>query len=208
MNLRELRGSIGRAHKKGRGWTRSRCRRDRYRSADAERAFPPLVRTHAQSISAGGHAGQREEVTQRIAEHSRGELRARPVWPRPSARSLRRARSNVARRMENRRRGPGNPLRISSVAVRHRARHGDKARALWPRLSDPGKENAALKDMRARWKNARYVEDSAATADIAELVGLAHRRHWRLVLVGDPAQLPAVAKVVPEAPVHTKVPRS
>jgi len=33
-----------------------------------------------------------------------------------------------------------------------------------------------------------------ATVDLAEIVGLAHRRHWRLVLVGDPAQLPAVGR--------------
>lgn len=34
----------------------------------------------------------------------------------------------------------------------------------------------------------------ATTADLAELVGLARRRLWRLVLVGDPAQLPAVGR--------------
>jgi ATP-dependent exoDNAse (exonuclease V) alpha subunit len=33
-----------------------------------------------------------------------------------------------------------------------------------------------------------------ATDDLAEIVGLAHRRHWRLVLVGDPAQLPALGR--------------
>lgn len=33
-----------------------------------------------------------------------------------------------------------------------------------------------------------------ATADLAEIIGLAHRRQWRLVLVGDPAQLPAVGR--------------
>lgn len=33
-----------------------------------------------------------------------------------------------------------------------------------------------------------------ATDDLAEIIGLAHRRHWRLVLVGDPAQLPAVGR--------------
>ncbi|HEX7131361.1 MAG TPA: MobF family relaxase [Iamia sp.] len=34
----------------------------------------------------------------------------------------------------------------------------------------------------------------AATSDVAQLVWLAQRRHWRLVLVGDPAQLPAVGR--------------
>jgi len=55
-------------------------------------------------------------------------------------------------------------------------------------FSDPGKENAALKDMRMRWKNARYVEDSAATADIAARIFQSER--WkpdtplRVVLIG------------------------
>jgi conjugative relaxase-like TrwC/TraI family protein len=34
----------------------------------------------------------------------------------------------------------------------------------------------------------------AATDDIARLVGLANRRHWRLAFVGDPAQLPSVGR--------------
>jgi len=34
-------------------------------------------------------------------------------------------------------------------------------------LADAGKERGALKDMRSRWKNARYVEDAAATAPVA-----------------------------------------
>lgn len=38
------------------------------------------------------------------------------------------------------------------------------------------------------------VSDMVATADLAEIVGLAHRRQWHLVLVGDPAQLPAVGR--------------
>ena len=55
-------------------------------------------------------------------------------------------------------------------------------------FSDPGKENAALKDMRARWKNASYREDSAATADIAARIFQSDR--WqpdtplRVVLIG------------------------
>ncbi len=55
-------------------------------------------------------------------------------------------------------------------------------------FADPGKENAALKDMRARWKNAHYVEDSAATADIAARIFQSER--WkpdaplRVVLIG------------------------
>jgi AraC family transcriptional regulator of adaptative response/methylated-DNA-[protein]-cysteine methyltransferase len=55
-------------------------------------------------------------------------------------------------------------------------------------FSDPGKETAALKDMRGRWKNARYVEDSASTADIAARIFQSER--WkpdtplRVVLIG------------------------
>ncbi len=55
-------------------------------------------------------------------------------------------------------------------------------------FSDPGKEAAALKDMRARWKNARYIEDSASTADIAARIFQSER--WkpdtplRVVLIG------------------------
>lgn len=55
-------------------------------------------------------------------------------------------------------------------------------------FSDPGKETAALKDMRGRWKNAHYVEDSAATADIAARIFQSER--WkpntplRVVLIG------------------------
>lgn len=55
-------------------------------------------------------------------------------------------------------------------------------------FADPGKESAALKDMRARWKNADYAEDSAATADIAARIFQSER--WkpdtplRVVLIG------------------------
>jgi AraC family transcriptional regulator of adaptative response/methylated-DNA-[protein]-cysteine methyltransferase len=55
-------------------------------------------------------------------------------------------------------------------------------------FADPGKETAALKDMRSRWKNARYVEDSASTADIAARIFQSER--WkpdtplRVVLIG------------------------
>lgn len=55
-------------------------------------------------------------------------------------------------------------------------------------FADPGKEAAALKDMRARWKNAHYVEDSASTADIAARIFQSDR--WkpdtplRVVLIG------------------------
>ncbi|HRF09069.1 MAG TPA: methylated-DNA--[protein]-cysteine S-methyltransferase [Xanthobacteraceae bacterium] len=55
-------------------------------------------------------------------------------------------------------------------------------------FSDPGKEAAALKDMRTRWKNASYVEDSAATADVAARIFQSDR--WkpdtplRVVLIG------------------------
>src|SRR5512135_3849629 len=37
-------------------------------------------------------------------------------------------------------------------------------------LADTGKERAALKDMRARWPKARYVEDFAATAPTARRI--------------------------------------
>ena len=37
-------------------------------------------------------------------------------------------------------------------------------------LADPGKERGALKDMKARWPKARYVEDFAATAATARRI--------------------------------------
>jgi AraC family transcriptional regulator of adaptative response/methylated-DNA-[protein]-cysteine methyltransferase len=37
-------------------------------------------------------------------------------------------------------------------------------------LADPGKERAALRDMRARWPKAKYVEDFAATAPTARRI--------------------------------------
>jgi AraC family transcriptional regulator, regulatory protein of adaptative response / methylated-DNA-[protein]-cysteine methyltransferase len=37
-------------------------------------------------------------------------------------------------------------------------------------LADPGREQAALKDMRSRWPNARYLEDAAATAPVAQRI--------------------------------------
>lgn len=55
-------------------------------------------------------------------------------------------------------------------------------------FADPGEEAEALDDMRARWPNARYVEDSAQTADIAARIFQSGR--WkpdaplRVVLIG------------------------
>jgi AraC family transcriptional regulator of adaptative response/methylated-DNA-[protein]-cysteine methyltransferase len=55
-------------------------------------------------------------------------------------------------------------------------------------FADPGKERQALNDMRRRWPNARYVEDSANTADIAARIFQSDR--WkpdtplRVVLIG------------------------
>jgi AraC family transcriptional regulator of adaptative response/methylated-DNA-[protein]-cysteine methyltransferase len=55
-------------------------------------------------------------------------------------------------------------------------------------FADLGKERQALNDMRARWPNARYVEDSANTADIAARIFQSDR--WqpdtplRVVLIG------------------------
>ncbi|HET9715939.1 MAG TPA: methylated-DNA--[protein]-cysteine S-methyltransferase [Pseudolabrys sp.] len=37
-------------------------------------------------------------------------------------------------------------------------------------LADPGRERAALRDMRARWPKAHYVEDSSATAAVARRI--------------------------------------
>jgi AraC family transcriptional regulator of adaptative response/methylated-DNA-[protein]-cysteine methyltransferase len=55
-------------------------------------------------------------------------------------------------------------------------------------LADPGKERAALKDMRARWPKAKYVEDFAATAAIARRIFDAalwrQDRPLRVVLIG------------------------
>lgn len=55
-------------------------------------------------------------------------------------------------------------------------------------FADPGKERPALNDMRGRWPNARYVEDSANTADVAARIFQSDR--WkpdtplRVVLIG------------------------
>jgi AraC family transcriptional regulator, regulatory protein of adaptative response / methylated-DNA-[protein]-cysteine methyltransferase len=55
-------------------------------------------------------------------------------------------------------------------------------------LADPGKERAALKDMRARWPRAKYVEDFAATAATARRIfdpGLWRKdQPLRVVLIG------------------------
>jgi AraC family transcriptional regulator of adaptative response/methylated-DNA-[protein]-cysteine methyltransferase len=55
-------------------------------------------------------------------------------------------------------------------------------------LADPGKERAALKDMRARWPKAKYVEDFAATAPTARRIFDAalwrQDRPLRVVLIG------------------------
>lgn len=53
---------------------------------------------------------------------------------------------------------------------------------------DPGKERQALTDMRGRWRNALYIEDSANTADIAARIFQSER--WkpdtplRIVMIG------------------------
>lgn len=55
-------------------------------------------------------------------------------------------------------------------------------------FADPGEEAEALDDMRTRWPNARYAEDSAQTADIAARIFQSGR--WkpdaplRVVLIG------------------------
>jgi AraC family transcriptional regulator of adaptative response/methylated-DNA-[protein]-cysteine methyltransferase len=55
-------------------------------------------------------------------------------------------------------------------------------------LADPGKEKAALRDMRSRWPKAKYVEDFAATAPTARRIF--DRKLWRadrplrVVLIG------------------------
>jgi AraC family transcriptional regulator of adaptative response/methylated-DNA-[protein]-cysteine methyltransferase len=55
-------------------------------------------------------------------------------------------------------------------------------------LADPGKERAALNDMKSRWPNARYVEDYAATAAMARRIF--DPKQWRsdrplrVVLIG------------------------
>ncbi len=58
-------------------------------------------------------------------------------------------------------------LRLPSVAVRHRAGDGDRARPL-PASPSPirARSKAALADMRRRWPKANYVEDSARTAPL------------------------------------------
>ena len=55
-------------------------------------------------------------------------------------------------------------------------------------LADAGKEKSALKDMRARWPKARYVEDAAATAATAQRIFDTHlwrpEQPLRVVLIG------------------------
>ena len=54
------------------------------------------------------------------------------------------------------------------------------------------------RDRPSRWPAGTTVildeAGMAATADLARLVHLVRRHHWRLVVVGDPAQLPSVAR--------------
>jgi AraC family transcriptional regulator, regulatory protein of adaptative response / methylated-DNA-[protein]-cysteine methyltransferase len=55
-------------------------------------------------------------------------------------------------------------------------------------LADPGKERAALRDMKSRWPKAKYVEDFAATAPTARRIFDAalwrQDRPLRVVLIG------------------------
>src|SRR5215212_6622840 len=60
-------------------------------------------------------------------DHARRQLRGWAVRSGAAARPLRHPRGDVAGRMEIRRRRLDAPLRLSSLAVRHRAGHGERA---------------------------------------------------------------------------------
>ena len=106
-------------------------RRQRHRTASP---VSPLGRTHAEGVPAGADARPRPAAAARFGERARRLVRGRAFGPGPAARSVRHARGDVARRMENRRRRLDGLLRLSPLAVRHRAGDGDRPRARRARL--------------------------------------------------------------------------
>ena len=144
------------------------------RRRDARRvapSVPPLGRADAEGIPAGADHRPCARAAARFRERARRRLRGRPVRPRPAARSVRRARGDVARRMEDRRRRPDHALRLSPLAVRHRAGDRDRARPCRSCFRRSGRANsAALADMQRRWPRATYVEDTARTAPLARRI--------------------------------------
>ena len=126
-------------------------RGSRRRHADrTASSVPPLGRADAEGLPAGAHARQRARAAARFRERARRLLRGRPVRARPAARPVRHARSDVAGRMEGRRRRPDDLLRLPPLAVRHRAGDGDaSAASAGLAFADAGEEKAALADMRA-----------------------------------------------------------
>ena len=100
-------------------------RRFRHRSASS---VPPLVRADAESVPAGAHAQPRARSAALVGERAGHRLRGRPVRTRPAARSIRHARSDVAGRMEGRRRRADHFLWVPSLPVRHGAGDDHAAR--------------------------------------------------------------------------------
>ena len=165
-------------------------RRSRRRHADrAAPSVPPLGRADAQGLPAGAHARQRAQSAARFGERARRLLRGRPVRARPAARPVRHPRGDVAGRMEVRRRRPDDLLRLPSLAVRHRAGDGDRARAVRPRLRRPRRGEAPRSPTcAAAGRRRNYVEDSARTAPLAARIF--DKKLWRpdrplrVVLIG------------------------
>ena len=111
-------------------------RRQRHRAASS---VPALGRADAEGLPAGAHARPCARAAARIRERARYHLRGRPVGTGAAARSVRHPRGDVAGRMEVGRRRADHPLRLSSLAVRHRAGHGDRARTGRARLRRSGR---------------------------------------------------------------------
>ncbi len=163
-----------------------RHRGSRRRDADRTASFvPPLGRAHAEGFPAGADARRRAAIAARFRERARRHLRSGTFRSRPPARSVRHPRSDVAGRMEIRRRRPDDPFRLSSVAVRHRAGHGHRARARRPGLcrSRRGKGGArrhegALAEGALQSKTPRAPRRSRSAFSIRRNGGRSSRCAW------------------------------
>ena len=98
---------------------------------------PALGRADAEGLSAGAHARLGAPSVARFRKRARRHLRGRIVRPRTAARSVRHPRSDVARRMEIRRRRPHPALWLPSLPIRHSGGNGNAARARGPRACRP-----------------------------------------------------------------------
>ena len=145
-------------------------RRDAGRAASP---VPPLGRADAEGLPAGDHARQCAQAAARFGERARRDLRGRPVRPGPAARPVRHPRGDVAGRMEVRRRGPDDLLRLPPLAVRHRAGDGDAARPCGPRVrrsrrgeGDARRHDAALAEGDTTSRTSRSPRRSPRASSI------------------------------------------